>query len=311
MSRLFYAVVLNPQAGRGLAGREWPRLKAALEGRRLAYTLLTTASAQEACAALARLPPDRPVLAVGGDGTVHGLLPEVQRSGRALGVVPLGSGNDFAGMLGLRPGDFGGALARLTRPAVQLDLSEAQLEGAASPLWTPLLNGLGMGLDAQVAALLQVAPAAALGLKLGGFQRYVWAALQAVKRMHLHTLQIDLDAQPWYSGPSCLVAVMNGTRYGSGFRVAPHADPQDGLLDVVVGGKLSRAELWPLMARLLRGTHLSHPQVFSARAQQVRLRWTVLTHAHLDGEPLGEQSGLSVRVSPGALRFLSGRPAEP
>ena len=299
-----FAVVLNPQAGRGLAGREWPRLERELLAHGLSYRLVQASSGPEACAALALLPADWPALAVGGDGTAHGLLPELCRSGRSLGLVPLGSGNDLAALLGLPAGNLKAALERLTRPALLLDLLEVTLNGAPPVL---LLNGLGMGFDAQVADLMTVAPARLLGLPLGGFPRYLWAALTGLSRLETGQLSVSLDGQPFYSGPSCLVAVMNGDRYGGGFQIAPGSDPQDGLLNVVLGAQLSRSSLLPLMARVLQGRHLDHPQVRHARAQQAELSWQTGMQTHLDGELAGRHEKLSVQLLPGALSFLSGR----
>lgn len=303
-SPLPYAVVLNPHAGRGLAGREWPRLDAAMKARRLPYVLITAGSAEQACAALAGLPPGQPVLAVGGDGTAHGLLPEVCRSGRPLGLIPLGSGNDLAGLLGLNAGDLDAALDRLARPAQRLDLLEVML-GESEPQL--LLNGLGMGFDAQVADLMLRAPARLLGLPLSGFPRYLWAALTGLRGLETGALTVTLDGEAFYSGPSCLVAAMNGSRYGGGFLIAPGADLHDGQLELVLGAQLSRAALLPLMARVLRGRHLNHPQVRHARARSATLEWQSPMQTHLDGELAGRQQKLSVRVLPGALSFLSGR----
>jgi diacylglycerol kinase (ATP) len=301
-----FAVVLNPRAGRGLAGREWPRLERELRARGLPYRLVQANSGPEACEALALLPPDWPALAVGGDGTAHGLLPELRRSGRSLGLVPLGSGNDLAALLGLRAGDLEAALDRLTRPAQRLDLLEVTLGAEGGPP-VLLLNGLGMGFDAQVADLMTVAPARFLGLPLGGFPRYLWAALSGLRRLESSQLSVTLGGQPFYSGPSCLVAVMNGGRYGGGFQIAPGSDPQDGLLNVVLGANLSRGALLPLMARVLQGRHLDHLQVRSAQAERAELSWQSEMQTHLDGELAGRHQKLSVRLLPGALSLLSGR----
>lgn len=304
-----YAVMLNAQAGRGLALREWPQLEQAMQARGMAYQLISASSGPEACAVLAGLSPDVAALAVGGDGTAHGLLPELTRSGRALGLVPLGSGNDLAGMLGLGAGDFAAALGRLERPPQRLDVLEVTLESGPPTL---LLNGLGMGFDAQVAALMTVAPARWFGLPLSGFSRYLWAALSGLRGLETGMLSVTLDdqspdEQPFYSGPSCLAAVMNGSRYGGGFQIAPGADPQDGLLDLTLGGQLSRPALLSLMFRVLRGAHLTHPQVRHTRAARATLTWQTPIQTHLDGELAGRQRELSVRVLPGALGFLSGR----
>ncbi len=290
------AVVLNPQAGRGLALREWPRLEAALSGRGLPYQWLAAASAEDALSRVAALPPGAAVLAVGGDGTVSNLLPALVNTGRAVGVVPLGSGNDFAGMLGLKPGDFAAALERLRRPPRPTDALHCTY-GAGEAL---LLNGLGMGFDAQVAALTRSAPA-----RLSGFGRYLWAALSALRQLEFTRVEVELDGQRLYAGPSCLVAVMNGQRYGGGFQISPGSDAFDAQLNVVLGGELSRASLLSLMLKVLRGAHLPDSRVHAAAAQQVMVRWQRAVATHFDGEVMPPQRELSVRVLPGAVQLLS------
>ena len=291
------AVVLNPQAGRGLARREWPRLEAALVAQGLPFDWLGAASAEDALSRVQALPPGVAVLAVGGDGTVSNLLPALVGTGRLLGVVPLGTGNDFAGMLGLRPGDFGAALARLKQPPRAADVLHCTFAGQQS--WR--MNGLGMGFDAQVAELLERAPA-----RLSGFGRYLWAALSAVRQLKTETVEVVLDGQPLYAGPSCLVAVMNGTRYGGGFLISPASDSFDGQLDVVLGTRLSRPRLLALMLKVLRAGHLTDPRVRCAAGQQVTVRWQSAVMTHLDGEVIGVQKELSVRLVPGAVHLLAG-----
>lgn len=284
-------VVLNRTAGRGLAAREWPRLARELALRDLAYHLYDAGpqAARDPALQAAR----GPVLAVGGDGTVQALLPLLVGTARPLGTVPLGTGNDFAGLLDLHPGDLGAALDRLLRPPRPTDALEARVEAERA---APLLNGLGLGFDAQVAALLTQAPA-----RLSGPGRYLWAALRGVRELSVGQVSVQLDGRDWYRGPAGLVAVMNGSRYGGGFRITPHADPADGLLDVVLGTELTRAGLLPLMGRVLAGRHLGHPLVRSARARQVLVRCEAPTQAHLDGELAGRISRLEAQVRPGAV----------
>jgi diacylglycerol kinase (ATP) len=300
------AVVLNPQAGRGLAARSWPQLELALRASGLPYRLLDTGSAAQALAQVSVLPPGVAVLAVGGDGTVSSLLPALVGTGRCLGVAPLGTGNDFAGMLGLRPGDFGAALSRLRRAPRAADALRCAWPGPSGLLrerW--LLNGLGMGFDAAVAARLQSAPARLSGLVVPGFGRYLWAALSALRDLQVVGVEVRIDGELLYAGPSCLVAVMNGTRYGGGFRISPHSDAFDGQLNVVLGGRVSRLSLLGLMLKVLRVTHLSDARVHCRSGSRVSLRWNAPTPAHLDGELIGAQEELSVEVLPGAVQFLS------
>ncbi len=300
------AVVLNPNAGGGLATREWPRLEAELKRRGQPFELILEDSGEDALARIQALPPRIAVLAVGGDGTVGALLPALvsvpKRQGRPLAVVPLGTGNDFAGMLGLKTGQFAEALDRLTFQPRNVDALEVRiLEGDGAGRTHVLLNGLGLGFDAAVTANMARAPR-----QFQGFARYVWSAVATVRELHLSEVQITLDGQPFYSGPSPIVAVMNGTRYGGGFLISPQSSPRDGLLDVVAGGPMNRFQLVKLMLRVLRGTHLDQPQVRTAQGREATVRWAAPTPLHLDGDLHGQVTAIKVRVLEGVGKLLNG-----
>ncbi|PYE56608.1 diacylglycerol/lipid kinase family protein [Deinococcus yavapaiensis] len=288
------AVVLNPHAGRGLAMRTWPLLERALRTRRLAFDVILAHDPSAALARVHELPASQPLLAVGGDGTVSALLPALVGTGRPLGIVPLGSGNDFAGMLGLKSGDFEGALARLSSPPRPFDAVRVK-----TPLGSRVLvNGLGMGFDARITAKMSDAPA-----WLNGFGRYAWSALNGVKDLRAPDVEVVVDGDVTYAGPCTLVAVMNGTRYGGGFRISPDSDPSDGCLDVVLGKGVTRGQLLRLMGMVLRGAHLDDPRVRCWKGKDVRLRWQTPTHAHLDGDVIGEVTDLRACVEAGALQI--------
>lgn len=300
------AVVLNPNAGGGLATREWPRLEAELRRRGQPFELILEASGEDALARIDALPPHIGVLAVGGDGTVGALLPALvsvpQRQGRPLAVMPLGTGNDFAGMLGLKAGHFDEALDRLSFQPRDVDALEVRiLEGDGAGRTHVLLNGLGLGFDAAVTANMERAPQ-----RVRGFARYAWAAVATVRELRVADVQITLDGQPFYSGPSPIVAVMNGTRYGGGFRISPQSSPRDGVLDVVAGGSMNRLQLVGLMLRVLRGTHLAQPQVHTAQGREVTVRWDAPTPLHLDGDVHGQVTAIRVRVLEGVVKLLNG-----
>lgn len=295
-----YAAVLNPTAGRGLAGRTWPRLAAELRARGLAYEVIQEPSGPAALARVRALPPEVAVLAVGGDGTVGALLPALVGTGRPLGIVPLGTGNDFAGMLGLKPGDFGAALSRLAgapRPVDALRVTVHSEGGTGEPRL--LLNGLGMGFDAQLTARLPQAPA-----WLPGLGRYAWAALTTLRWLTLTPVTAAVDGQPLYAGPSILAAAMNGTRYGGGFHISPASDPRDGQLNVVVSGPLGRRQVLRLMALVLPGHHLGDPAVHHRAGRVAELTWARPTWLHLDGDVVGQATGVRVEVLPGAVALL-------
>ncbi|MGX9687138.1 diacylglycerol/lipid kinase family protein [Deinococcus wulumuqiensis] len=297
-----FAVVLNARAGRGLAGREWPRLRGELEARGVAYQLIEAPSGAEALARLQALPSAQPVMAVGGDGTVGALLPALVGTGRPLALVPLGSGNDFAGMLGLKPGQFAEALSRLGGRPRQVDALEAEVvRGDHAGLSKLLLNGLGTGFDAQVTHAYLRAPE-----RLPGFWRYVWGAAASLRHLPLAGLTVRTDGQVLYQGPSALAAVMNGTRYGGGFHISPASDVGDGRLNAVCSGPLNRLQVAELMGRVLPGKHLGHPRVHHGTGQVVELHWTQPMFLHLDGDLYGRAEQVRARVLPGAVTLLGG-----
>lgn len=295
------AVVLNPNAGGGLAAREWPRLRAELERRGLRHTLIQEENAALALARVQALPAGTALMAVGGDGTVGALLPAVVGTGRTLAILPLGTGNDFAGLLGLKPGTFGEALDRLAftpRAVDALTVRAYHADGRVTE--RTLLNGLGMGFDADVTANMDRVPP-----RVRGFARYAWSAVATLKDLTLADVTVAADGVTLYTGPSAIVAVMNGTRYGGGFLISPESDVRDGLLNVVVGGPMSRLQLTGLLARVLRGTHLSHPLAHHAAARQVTVRWNRPMRVHLDGDLGTPVTRLDVEVRPGAVRLLN------
>lgn len=297
-----FAVVLNAQAGRGLAGREWPRLESELRARVIDFEVIRAESGEDALERVQALPAERAVLAVGGDGTVGALLPALVGTGRPLALVPLGSGNDFAGMLGLRAGDFAEALSRLNYAPRQIDAMSVRIvRGDHAGLRRLLLNGLGMGFDAQVTHAYLRAPGA-----LPGFWRYAWGALGSVRDLRLEDLRVVADGEVIYQGPSCLAAVMNGTRYGGGFHISPASDARDGLLNAVCSGPVNRAQLLGLMAQVLRGTHLGRPRVHTGEGRRVELHWAAPVHLHLDGDLWGQAQEVHAEALPGAVRLLNG-----
>lgn len=291
-----YLFVLNPAAGRGKAARRWSELAALLKTRQVNFEVVTTephgldALLDRICS----LPENVAVVAVGGDGTTRSLLPALVMTGRPLGIVPLGRGNDLTAALGWQ-GGLGDAVVRLGRPPVPLDVLRVQFSGTEQFC----LNGLGMGFDAQVTARAAQSPEV-----LGGFGGYAFGVLSALRDFRAYPLEVTLDGAPFYAGESFLCAVMNSTRYGGGFRISPLGNPADALADVLVGRRVSRAALTPLILKLLRGRHLGHPKVAYAQAAHVSLRWAEAVPLHLDGDLFAPTGALEVTLLPRAVTLL-------
>ena len=294
-----YLFVVNPHAGRGRAVRLWGELSGVLARCALPHDVVFTqpATLTETLAHISTLPEDTAVVAVGGDGTLRSLLPALLGSARPLGLVPLGRGNDLAAAQGWKAGDLDGAVARLTQSARPVDVLEVRFSGEAHYS----LNGVGMGFDAQVAA-----QAARMPKVLGGFGQYAFGALFSVAALRSARLEVAIDGEPVFSGESFLSAVMNGSRYGGGFYISPQSQVADGVANILVGRRVSRLGLLPLMARVLRGRHLGHDKVMHVRGRCVTLRWAEPMPLHLDGDLFPEVVGLEVKVLPRAVTLLGG-----
>lgn len=292
-----YLFVVNPAAGGGRAARRWPEVAERLAERGLEFDVVFTQPhcQDEPLRLIRSLPADTAVVAVGGDGTTRSLLPALVGTGRPLGLIPLGRGNDLAATLGWQVGNLDDAVTRLGRPAASLDALRVRFADKE----TYSLNGLGMGFDAQVTETTARMPK-----RLGGFGGYALGALLSVGALRNGELEVHVDDSLEFSGDSFLVAAMNGTRYGGGFYISPQGRPDDGLIDVLIGRSVSRSKLFPLMALVLRGRHLGHPKVVHARGQRVTLRWAEPTPLHVDGDLEGRVDALEVTLLPGAVRLL-------
>ncbi|WP_369068968.1 diacylglycerol/lipid kinase family protein [Kineococcus terrestris] len=315
-------LLVNPTAGRG-AGREAGR-RALAALRRLGHDVedLSGRDVAEARERLARRAPDlAAVVVVGGDGLVHAAVQAVAGTRTALGVVPAGTGNDLARGLGVPLRQPVRAVERLSEAlaggrARAVDAVHVSPGEPADPAGAPggprsgrwFASILGAGVDARVNAR------ANRWRWPTGPSRYTLAALRELAVVRPVGLRIVLEGVPGEPGdgvrvlerPTLLVAVANTRCYGGGLLMAPHADPADGLLDVVVIDALSPLAALTVFPLLRSGRHLRHPAVHVHRARRVHLAplpGASVPHPHADGEaalPLP----LTCTAHPGALRVL-------
>ncbi|GAB5602907.1 diacylglycerol kinase family lipid kinase [Thermus sp. FJN-A] len=286
-------VIVNPAAGRGKVGRlSGAILKAARERGARAFLTEGPGHATELAQ---KAPLGARVVAVGGDGTVHEVLKGLAGAEKVLGVVPIGSGNDFARMLGLRHLSWPEALElALEAPEEAVDLGLVNGE--------PFGASLGIGFDALVARKALTAPAF-----LRGMPRYLYALFLVLKDLRLPGGRVLVDGEEVHQGRMLLLAAMNGPAYGGGIPIAPMADPRDGLLSVVLAGELSRLGVVLILPRLLLGRHLGHPQVRAYAGRKVEVAFSHPVPAHADGELLPEAAVYRAEVRPLGLRVVGGR----
>lgn len=290
------ALVVNPEAGHGSGRLLTPRLEADLRdaGVEPVTTLAESAEhAAQVCAAA--VASDVAGLAVvGGDGMAHIGLNAAARTGVPLGVLPAGTGNDFARGLGIKHWKQG--LAAVARGRTQaVDLTEVTGE-----LYAGERRYVGCvvstGFDERVNFRANNS-----GLDLGTLS-YLGALLAELRsfrplryRLVVDGVERELDAM--------LVAVANVGIFGGGIRIAPGYDLTDGLLDVTIVHPVSRLRLMTLFPRLRGKNFVQHPCLEYLTAQQVVVDGPGL-HGMADGEPLGRPP-LTCTAAPGALTIFA------
>jgi diacylglycerol kinase (ATP) len=265
-------LVVNPVAGRGRVLPHLDGLVRSLEAAGLATTVHRTERPRHATQIVMALPPGAVPVAVGGDGTVHEVAAACLHRGLAMGIVPSGSGDDFAFALGMDRFDVEAAARTLADGAVR-HVDVGMVAGEA------FVNAFGTGFDADVARRVEHAPAWYRGLG-----RYLYGIVTAMRDFALRDVRVEVDGREAYAGPSLLVGVQNGPRAGGSFLFAPSACPDDARFDVVVAGSFGRLGTLGVLPRVMRGTHLTHPRIHAVRGQQVRVRWSNPVVAHVDGE---------------------------
>jgi diacylglycerol kinase (ATP) len=293
------AVLANPSAGRGRHAGVLDQVLKRLRAAGHPVRVLDAPDRDAALAAACRAVHDgiAALVAVGGDGTMHLALQAVAGTATPLGVVPAGTGNDFATEVGL-PTDPLGAASAIARGLASgrgraLDLACMTTPGVPDPTWFGAVLGAGFDAIVNERANRMRWPR--------GPRRYDLAILAELARLRTRTYTVTLDGVTTEE-PAILVAVGNTASYGGGLRVCPAADPTDGLLDVVIGRPMSRFTLTRLKPRLYSGTHVEDPRVVQHRARTVTLAADGIT-TYADGErslPLP----VTVTAVPGALTLV-------
>ncbi|MEH0843496.1 diacylglycerol kinase [Micromonospora sp. CPCC 205711] len=292
------AVLANPTAGRGRHRGLLPRLLDGLAAAGRPVELLTARTPDEAEAACHAAVADGAgaVVAVGGDGTVHRALQAVAGTTVPFGPVPAGTGNDFAVDTGFPADPLAavGVIAAALRDGRSRPVDLARMTTAAgADRWYGAVLAAGFDAIVNERANRMRWPR--------GPRRYDLAILVELARLRPRAYTLRLDGEE-HRLDAVLVAVGNCASYGGGMRICPDADPTDGLLDVVVGGRFDRRTLMRVKPRIYAGTHVAHPLVTSYRARTVELAAEGIT-TYADGE---RALDLPVRISavPAAVRLL-------
>ena len=293
--------IVNPAAGAGQARERWARFGREMWRAESSPETRITSRAGEA-AAIAReaaIKYER-VIAVGGDGTVsevaNGLL-SVAGNQCALGIIPLGTGNDIAQTLGIRGlEDARRVLAADRRRIIDVIEVHSATDGQSVMGYALLFAGVGI-----VSAVLRKTTPLAKRL-LGQSGAYRAGLLLALWCFHPLRMRIVCDGEV-SEGHHLFLGASNGEKAGGGMRIAPGARIDDGLLNVNLVGAASRWEALKQLRRLSRGQHTSHAMVQYRTARSISIESDPPGEVAADGELIGLTPAMFV-VKPKALAVL-------
>ncbi|MFJ4996907.1 YegS/Rv2252/BmrU family lipid kinase [Microbacterium sp. NPDC088619] len=289
------AVLSNPFAGKGRGARETEAALAHLRARGVDLRVYTGESAASSRILVARalLESPRMLVIVGGDGTLSGILDPVCAAGIPVVLVPAGTGNDLARALGLpRRDPVAAAELALTGVPRAIDVGEVRAAGRIDPF----LTIAALGFDAKVSDRTN-------RLRWPhGVLRYYLALVVELVRLRPMEFTVSVDGEPPVRTPGTLVAVGNTESYGGGMPLCAGAAADDGLLDIVQVAPLTRLRLLRLFPLLLRGVHLSRPEVTRRQARSVTVSAPGLV-VYADGERIAENE-CTIGIRRSALTIL-------
>ncbi len=283
--------IINPKAGRGSSLRTWQRIAHRVAGD-ARYDAVIPSSYSETRRVAAEAVADGVdrVIVVGGDGTIVAVAQELAYTDTAMGVVPAGTGNDFARNIGLPREPEAALHVALGEQKRRIDLG--QTVGGEY-----FINAAGIGFDGEVAAR-----AASFPKGLGGTLPYLASAVTTLARYQPIPMTVTVDGDS-VTGRCAMVAIANGQNYGGGMRIAPMADPLDGQLDVILASELGRLELLNLLRLVYTGGHVGHPKVRVLRGKHVHVGVSPQVRRHYDGEIMSERAQ-EFRAAPQALAVV-------
>src|SRR5215510_1092758 len=245
------------------------------------------------------------VIAMGGDGTVHevmnGLMQVPENKRPILGVVPVGSGNDFAHGINASTTPTEALKRAIDGEPSTVDLGLMTDEHGRQEYFD---NTLGLGFGAIVTIRSHRLPI------LRGFLMYLTAVIQTIILDHnpMH-MEIETDNEKWSQDVIYLV-VCNGPREGGGFLIAPDAKIDDSILHYALIKDVSRPMMFRIVPEVMKGTHGRFKQVRMGTCKKFSISANRPLYIHADGEifsgPGSDLRKVSLEILPNALKVVRG-----
>lgn len=306
MPELYAKVIVNPVAGSCSVRREWPYISGQLRRAGLSFDYEFSKGVGHALEIASRAADSgyHYLIAVGGDGTVNEVANGILRSNNSastiLGIVSAGTAHAFSLSLGIGE-DYVNACSCLAgQGRVLIDVGVVQCWRQGLSIKRFFVNEASVGFSAEIVDAWKWVPnrfGRSLNLALRTVAAYTCLATHRNKRVKLR-LGSDVE-----SICSCAVVVANGQYMADRMQIAPHASVDDGLLDAVIFGDVSKSDLLKIRPTLYNGSHVRHAKIRERKTTTITIESDEQLLVEADGDILGE-GPVSFWVIPSALTVV-------
>jgi YegS/Rv2252/BmrU family lipid kinase len=286
-----YALIYNPSAGRGKAARSEAKIRKILQEKIESFRFFRTEYPGHAEKLANEIKKKVDVIIVGGgDGTVHEVVNGMMGGSAVLGVIPIGSGNDFVKMF---------SLPKVPEKAIDIIFKNQRKKIDVGKINDSYFsNGVGIGFDAWVVRESKNVK------RLRGFLIYLYAVLKTVFKYQNESIQLSFEGKS-ESRDIFLMAFGNGKAMGGGFFLTPEAEIDDGKLDICLITPLKKGEVFRHLPKVLNGRHISMKQVQMLRCKDMAITSKRGIAVHADGELLGMNlKKINISIMPKAIEVI-------
>lgn len=295
-----YHFILNPVAGRGKAYKAIKYIRNLLRDKKIEHEFsITNAPGHATSIAEYTKEKTETIVAIGGDGTVNEIVNGLINSKAKLGLIPLGSGNDFARSLNI-PDKIDEAInIILNKKTMFVDIGKVKTNTVnTQPTERFFINGIGIGFDATVALESKKIN------RLRGIPLYLTAVIKSILKYKTPNFRLKIDDFITKS-KFFLIAVGNGISSGGGFKLTPDAKLNDKKLDVCYVEDLSILKILKMLPSSLKGTHRKYKEVHYKTAKYLNISSTNSFNVHADGEIVGYNvNNVEISLIPGQIQVI-------
>jgi len=307
MSSHYGIAIVNPKAGGYSTYREWPSINKHLNDKGILIDYIYTEDVGHAMD-LAREAADtdyRYIIAVGGDGTVNevvnGILCSTNTNNTILGILSTGTTCSFARSLNMPQDTVSLCNLLANKKSLSIDVGLVEYTREGQRLRRFFVNEADVGFGATV-----VEASKKFNIYFGrsiNYLSHVVGGLTSLVSYKNKRMVVYIEDKPESIYDCAMLVVANGTHFGGGMRIAPDAKPNDGLLDMVIFGDMSKSELLKVWSMTYKGRHVSHDKVRMLKIKKVDMQCDDIILVEADGELLGE-GPVSFSVVPSALNIV-------